>query len=258
MISCDDTGSGPAIVLIHGFPLCRLMWQPQVVALQQAGYRVITPDLPGFGASAALSEPASMKRYADEVVALLDHLRIETAVIGGMSMGGYVLLELVASHPQRLTAALYLVTRAAADDNAGKMRRDALVEAVRRGLLGLVPDAFEQVLFAPTTLRQKPELVGMVRAWMETASLEGVVGGLLAMRDRMDYVDQLPSLHAPALVVGAAEDLAIPPAHAELMASKLPDAELHILPEVGHMANLENPEAFNRVLLDFLSARRLY
>jgi pimeloyl-ACP methyl ester carboxylesterase len=228
------------------------MWQPQATALQQAGYRVILPDLPGFGASPALSEPASMSRYADELMALLDHLRIETAVIGGMSMGGYVLLDLVARYPQRLTAALYLVTRASADDPAGKTRRNELADAVRHGRLELVPNAFEQVLFAPATLRQQAELVDRVRRWMEAASPEGVVGALMAMRDRQDYVDRLPSFHVPALVIGATEDLAIPPAHAELLAAKLPDAELHIIPAAGHMANLEQPAVFNRILLDFL------
>jgi pimeloyl-ACP methyl ester carboxylesterase len=257
MVCYDDKGSGPAVVLIHGFPLSRQMWQPQVGALQQAGYRVITPDLPGFGASAALTGPASMSGYADEVIALLDHLRVEIAVVGGMSMGGYVLLDLVERYPQRLAAALYLLTRAAADDTAGKARRSELAETVRRGRLESVPEAFEQLLFAPATLRRRPELIDAVRSWMAEASAEGVVGALLAMRDRKDYVDLLPSFHVPALVVGAAEDLAIPPAHAELLAAKLPAAELHIIPEAGHMANLEQPGAFNRILLDFLSKREV-
>lgn len=255
MLACDDSGSGPAVVLIHGFPLCRQMWQPQAAALRQAGYRVIIPDLPGFGESPPLSGDASMGGYADAVIALLDQLQIETAVIGGMSMGGYVLLDLVERYPQRLWAAMYLVTRAAADDDAGKGRRSDMAEAVRSGNLDQVPTTFEQLLFAPATLRQQPELVDRVRRWMETAAPAGVIAALLAMRDRKDYLDLLPTLNVPALVVGAAEDLAIPPAHAEVLAAGLPRAELHIIPHAGHMANLEQPAAFNAILLAFLAGQ---
>ena len=255
MIACDDGGRGPAVVLIHGFPLCRRMWQPQAAALRQAGYRVILPDLPGFGASPPLPGGASMSAYADAVIALLDHLAIDTAVVGGMSMGGYVLLDLAERYPRRLQAAMYLVTRAAADDDAGKGRRSDLAAAVGSGDLRQVPDAFEQLLFAPATLKARRKLVSTVRDWMQEASPEGVIGALLAMRDRKDYVDLLPILRVPGLVVGAALDLAIPPLHAEVLAAGLPDAELHIIPRAGHMANLEEPAAFNQVLLNFLAKR---
>ncbi len=254
LLSYDDRGSGPAVVLIHGFPLCRQMWQPQVKALTAAGFRVIVPDLPGFGGSAALAGTPTIGRYADAVIGLLDHLAIETAVVGGMSMGGYVLLDLAARHPHRLKAGMFLVTRAAADDSAGKVRRDELAGAVRSGDLGVVPESFEKLLFAPSTLRNRPTLIAAVRHWMNTAAPEGVVGGLLAMRDRRDYLEALPTLRLPALVVGAAEDAAIPPAHAEALAAGLPDARLRIIPAAGHMANLEQPAAFNQALLDFLDA----
>jgi 3-oxoadipate enol-lactonase len=253
MLAYDDRGSGPAVVLIHGFPLCRQMWQPQAEALRLAGYRVIIPDLPGFGTSPLLSGDASMGGYADAVIALLDQLQIETAVIGGMSMGGYVLLDLVERYPQRLRAAMYLVTRAAADDDAGKVRRSDMAEAVRSGNLDQVPTTFEQLLFAPATLHQQPDLIDQVRRWMEAAPPAGVIAALLAMRDRKDYLERLPTLSVPALVVGAAEDLAIPPAHAEALAAGLPHAELHIVPHAGHMANLEQPAVFNAILLTFLA-----
>ncbi|MBE0596661.1 MAG: alpha/beta hydrolase, partial [Desulfuromonadales bacterium] len=122
-LACDDVGSGPTVLLIHGFPLCRRMWQPQARALAAAGYRVIAPDLRGFGDSAAPAGPYSMSVFADDMIRLLDHLQIDKAVVGGMSMGGYVLLNLLERHPGRASAALFLVTRAGADDDAGKVKR---------------------------------------------------------------------------------------------------------------------------------------
>lgn len=252
----DDVGEGLPVVLLHGFPLSRQMWRPQAEVLTKAGYRVITPDLPGFGASQPLAGPAGMEAYADAVIALLDELGIDRAVVGGMSMGGYVLLNLVERYPQRLLAALYLVTRAAADDAPGKARRGDLAGAVRGGDREVVPEAFEKLLFAPETPKKRPELVAAVRQWMDAAAPEGVVGGLLAMRDRKDYLDLLSTFALPSLVIGATEDAAVPPAHAEALAAGLPDADLHIIPRAGHMANLEQPEAFNRILLEFLEKLR--
>jgi pimeloyl-ACP methyl ester carboxylesterase len=256
-LACDDHGAGLPVVLIHGFPLCRRMWESQVKALVEAGFRVICPDLPGFGDTPPLTGPVSMDTYADAVIALLNQLGIDRAVVGGMSMGGYVLLNLAERYPQRLVAALYLVTRAAADDAAGKVRRQELADQVRSGNLTVVPEVFESLLFAPGTPKLRPELVTMVRGWMNAASPEGVAGGLLAMRSRRDYLALLPTLHVPALVVGAAMDVAIPPAHAEVLAAGLPDAELHIIPAAGHMTNLEQPVAFNKVLMDFLKGKSL-
>ena len=113
----DDHGSGPAVVLIHGFPLCRRMWHPQIQALTNAGFRVIAPDLRGFGESDAPDGPYSMELFADDIVELLDHLGIDEAVVGGMSMGGYVLLNLLERHRQRLRGAVFITTHATADDD---------------------------------------------------------------------------------------------------------------------------------------------
>jgi pimeloyl-ACP methyl ester carboxylesterase len=228
------------------------MWQPQLAGLSEAGYRVICPDLPGFGETPLSSSPFSMGAYADAVIALLDRLGVEKAVIGGMSMGGYVLLNLLERYPDRLLGAMFLLTRAAADDAAGKEKRTLLARQVCEGNLTAVPDAFTQVLFAPDTPRKNPELVARVRQWMETTSIEGITAGLLAMRDRDDSVEKLPNFTLPALVVSAEHDMAVPLEHSRLLAERLPDAVLKIIPGAGHMANLEQPELFNAALLEFL------
>ena len=116
----DDRGSGPALLLIHGFPLCRKMWRPQFNCIPEAGFRLIAPDLRGFGESDAPDGPYSIDLFADDVVELLDHLEIDRAVVGGMSMGGYVLFNLLDRYPERLSGACFITTRAHADDSAGK------------------------------------------------------------------------------------------------------------------------------------------
>ena len=248
----DDRGIGLPTVLIHGFPLNRNLWLSQINLLSRSGYRVICPDLPGFGESPMNQKTITMSGYADAVIDLLDSLNISQAVIGGMSMGGYVLLDLVERYPKRVLAAMYLVTRAAGDDRAAREKRTFLAKEVAEGRFSVVPEAFIQVLFSPETPTKSPELVAQVQQWMNDCSAEGVVAGLLAMRDRKDYVASLHRLDVPSLVVGAEHDMAVPPDHAKVLSEGLPQAELALVPEAGHMANLERSALFNKVLLNFL------
>lgn len=247
----EDFGSGPAVVLLHGFPLRRQMWRSQVEPLVDAGYRVILPDLRGFGESEA-GPGASMDSYADDLIALLDFLGIDTAVIGGMSMGGYVLFNLLERYPQRFRAAMFIVTRAAADDAAGRDKRDTMIAAVVAGDRDLVPDAFSQVLFSYTAMSEQPQLVAEVRSWMQTTSPGGMIAALAAMRDRTDYLDRLNRFALPALVIGGSEDRTIPKEHFDALVSGLPNATPAMLANGGHMVNLECPAAFNKALVDFL------
>jgi 3-oxoadipate enol-lactonase len=253
-LAYDDQGSGPAVILLHGYPLCRAMWQPQLKVLSAAGYRVIAPDLRGFGQSPLPKGPVAMADYADDVIALMDDLGLGRAVVVAMSMGGYVLFNLTERYPKRLAGAVFSVTRAAADDEAGKLRRSALAREVAEGRPQVVVDAFKEILFAPQTLETDPELVVRVRGWLEATAPQGLIGGLLAMRDRPDATPLLPRIKVPTLVIGAELDRAIPPEHSRAIAAGIPAAHLTILPGVGHLANLEAPEAFNNLLLEFLAS----
>jgi len=250
----DDIGSGPAVCLIHGFPLDRRMWKPQVMALASAGYRVITPDLRGFGESDLPEGPYGMDIFADDMTALFDHLDIAHAVIGGMSMGGYVLLNLLERYPERVSAACFIVTRSGADDEAGKERRLALASEVMKSGPRLLADQFEKILFAAKTAEKRPELATEVYGWMMEKVAVGIAGGLLAMRERKDYTALLAGFRLPALVIGAEEDRAVPPENARALAAGLPRSTFCIIPGAGHMANLEQPMAFNNCLLEFLRA----
>lgn len=255
-VAYDDVGSGPAVVLIHGFPLNRRMWQPQLTALAAAGYRVIAPDLRGFGESAPGDGPWTMERFADDVAVLLDRLGILRAAVVGMSMGGYVLLTLLERHPSKVAAAVWLCSRASGDDEVGKARRTQLADEVEAGRPQVVTGAFSDALFAPQTPKLQPALITEVAAFMQSASLQGLAGGLRALRDRKDYTPLLGRFGRPALVFGAEHDRAVPAEQARQLAAGLPHATYHLIPEAGHMANLEQPDEVNRRLLDFLAAVR--
>jgi pimeloyl-ACP methyl ester carboxylesterase len=248
----DDDGSGPAVLLIHGFPLCRRMWHPQRRALSEAGYRVITPDLRGFGESDAPDGPYSMELFADDMAELLDHLGIGEAVVGGMSMGGYVLFNLLERCRSRVRGACFITTRANADDEAGRERRLLLARDVQKFGPQVAADAFEKLLFAEESLTERPKLVSEVYGWMTANDSRGIAGGLLAMRERKDYTPLLPGFAVPALAIGAEGDRAAPPDNARTIAAGIPGCRLAVIPEAGHMANLENPGAFNAALLEFL------
>ena len=253
-LNYGDTGSGTPILLIHGYPLSRHMWRCQTDALVAAGYRVITPDLRGFGRSDAPAGPYGMETFADDAVALLDHLEIDRAVVGGMSMGGYVLLNLLERYPARVSAACFLMTRATADDEAGKARRLALSQEVQRFGPQVIVNMFRQMLFAPDTLEANQLLVDEICQIMADTPTAGLAGALLAMRERKDYTPLLGTFRLPALIMGGDQDQAVPLEQLRIIEAGLPNSTIRIIPGGGHLVNLEQPDRFNSALLEFLQS----
>ncbi|MBU5612192.1 alpha/beta fold hydrolase [Geomonas azotofigens] len=253
-LAYDDMGTGPAVLLIHGFPLNRQMWQPQLKPIAEAGYRVIAPDLRGFGASDAPASGYNMDRFADDMIALLDAVKIEKAVVGGMSMGGYVLLNLMERYPDRVRAACFIATRANADDEAGRARRSAMAAEAERLGANPVIKIFAELLFATETAEHNPALIALVTSWMRSAAPQGLAGGLLAMRDRKDYVADLKSFQLPSLVLAGAEDRAAPLEVAHVLIDGLAGCKSRIIDKAGHMLNMEQPEIFNQTMIEFLNS----
>lgn len=251
-LAYDDSGAGPAVLLIHGFPLCRKMWQPQVKGLVDAGYRVIAPDLRGFGESDTPNGPCSMDDYADDLVGLLDHLGIDQAVVAGMSMGGYILFSMLKNSPDRVSGAVFLVTRSVADDDAGRKRRQKLAEDVLKFGPQITADIFQELLFAPGTVQQRPRLAEEVYGWMVETSSLGLAGGLLAMGARPDSTPMLSQIKIPSLVIAAGMDKACPLELGRQIAEGIPGAKLSVFEDAGHMVNLELPNDLNSCLLGFL------
>jgi len=251
-LSYEDVGSGPAIVLLHGFPLNRKMWDPQRDALISAGFRLITPDLRGFGESDAPEGSYTMSLLADDIVSLMDHLGVRQAVLGGMSMGGYVLFNLLERYRDRASAACFITTRSTVDDDSVKSGRLALLDTAEKYGAAVVAELSAPSLFADATAREKPELVRGLCEMMVSVDMRGVKGALMAMLERKDYTSLLGGFNLPSLVIGAEQDNTVRREDTRLLVEGLPDCEMCMIPGAGHMANLEQPSAFNECLINFL------
>ncbi|MCW5877796.1 MAG: alpha/beta fold hydrolase [Anaerolineales bacterium] len=247
----EENGSGKPLLLIHGFPFSSRMWAAQSDAL---GARLLAPDLPGFGDSAAV-DAASVESYAEDCVALLDALDIlEPVAVGGLSMGGYIALAFARLFPERVGALLLLSTRAGADSAEAKAGRDATIAKVQEQGPGVVAEGMFPKLLAPDTYTAQPAVAAELQAIMATASQAGVVAALGAMRDRPDASQLLPQLHMPTLVVHGVQDQVIPYSEAEAMAAALPNGQLELIEGAGHVPNLEQPQRFNQIVRDFLAS----
>jgi 3-oxoadipate enol-lactonase len=243
---------GLPVVLLHAFPLSGAMWEPQLEALKS--FRVLVPDLRGFGAT-PLAVPWFVEHAVDDVYETLSSVGVEKAVLVGLSMGGYVALRAVEKFPARVKALVLCDTRAEADANENKIKRAAAVEFVRaRGVAPFV-GPFLNDAFAPKTATDKPKVVQFLRAVAEKAAPEAVMAALAALAARADMTAALPKITVPTCVIVGSHDKITPLALSETMRSRVPGAELHVIPDAGHFSNAENPEAFNERLVSFL--RRL-
>ena len=248
-LAYDDRGAGLPVVLLHGFPFSRRMWAPQAVLAER--YRLITPDLRGFGDSEGV--PGSLDQLADDVQALVEHLGLRDWVLGGFSMGGYVVFRYLARHGQRMRGLLLLDTRAEPDSPEGRQRRlDAIARIEREGPQGYLDD-FVSLVVSLRTLRDRPEVCRTVRALME-ARPASLAGALRAMADRPDSTPLLAQITVPVLVVVGADDQATPVASARAMAETIPRSRLEVIPDAGHVANLEQPQRFTEAVVRFLDA----
>jgi pimeloyl-ACP methyl ester carboxylesterase len=249
----EDLGRGLPVVLLHAFPFDRAMWEPQCEPIAAAGFRVLAPDLPEFGETTPGSEVFAIERSADVIADLLDEIGIEKAVIGGLSMGGYIAMAFARRHPQRLLALILADTKAAPDDAEAKAGRDRLIANVKDGGTTAAAEALLPKLFSPTTLDRQPEVMELARAIILRQRAAAIIAALYALRDRPDAAPGLAAVTVPTLVLVGEDDAVTPPLAAARIAGSIRGAELVHVPSSGHLSNLENPAAFNSAVISFLS-----
>ncbi len=246
----DMAGSGEAVLFLHAFPLHRAMWEGQVEALRGRA-RTLTVDFRGFGESDAPPGPYRLEGFADDALRVAEQLGIRRATVVGLSMGGYVAFRLVERAPEFARALVLADTRAEPDAPEAKTRRYALAERVEREGVAAMAD-FLAGLLGPTSKAERPQVAARVKEIVGAPDQRAVAETLRALGERPDSRPLLPRISVPTLVLVGEEDTLTPPDGARVIAAGVAGARLEIIPNAGHLSNLEAADVFNRELVGFL------
>jgi pimeloyl-ACP methyl ester carboxylesterase len=242
-----DQGNGPAVLLIHAFPLNHTMWHPQVAALAPR-FRIIAPDIRGFGESLPAT-PWTIEEMCGDLAEFLDNLNVKTCAVAGLSMGGYIGLPFCLNYPDRVRQIILANTRARADNETEKAARTDMIAALEQHGAGILPDRMLPRLLQPNP---SPEVVQLVRSIMANTSASAAIYAVMAMRDRPDCSTLLHQIKSPALVIAGEHDMITNINECRSIAEGIPGGRFVSIPGAGHLSNLENPQEFNRALTDFL------
>jgi pimeloyl-ACP methyl ester carboxylesterase len=252
-----DEGSGHPLLFVHGFPLDHRMWRKQLARFANS-YRVIAPDLRGFGASGGGEGLVTMEQFADDLSAILDTLGVvEPVTFVGLSMGGYIAWQFLRKYRRRLRALVLCDTRAAADSPAAAENRLKVAETVEAEGTDALARAMLPKLFAKRTIETRPELVEQLRQVILDADPKGVAAAQRGMAARPDSTEVLASIDVPTLVVVGEEDQISPVDEMRRIAEAIPISQFAVVARAGHMSPLENPKEFNAILSEFLSRHGL-
>ncbi|QKG25427.1 alpha/beta fold hydrolase [Actinomadura verrucosospora] len=249
-----DVGTGTPLVLLHAFPLSSAMWLEQRQGLVNR-FRVVTPDLRGFGGSRLGTDEPSVDAMADDIAHLFRGLGLRRAVVGGLSMGGYVAMALCRRHPDLVLGVVLASTRAGADTPAVRETRLRQADAIDRdGTVQVLLDEVLPGLVGPTTYRQRALVYGRVRGLVQATPPPAAAWAQRAMAARPDAFETLRGLKVPALVMAGDEDTIATEDEARAMADALPNAELLVIPRAGHLCAVEQPDLFNQAVAEFATA----
>jgi 3-oxoadipate enol-lactonase len=251
-LSVNVSGAGAPILFVHGFPFHGGMWDDQAAALSE--WQVVVPDLRGFGASGAGAPDAwTMDTFADDLARLIDALELGPVVLCGLSMGGYVAFAFWRRHRDLCRGLVLADTRAEADTEAGRAGRQEMAERVQAEGTAFVVDGMLPKLLSGYTRRERPGVVERVRAMIDGTPADTIARAQRAMAARPDSTRDLGGIDVPVLVVAGEEDAIVPVEVTERMATRIPGARLELVPDAGHLAPMEDPAAFNRVLGGWLA-----
>jgi len=250
-IEYDDVGNGMPLLLIHGFPLDRSLWRSQIEGLQSAA-RVVAPDLRGFGQSGDAPETMTMDEYAADLKALLDALNVKQAVVCGLSMGGYIALAFLAKYPGMLKGLILANTRAGADSEQAREARYANAQKAFDEGVPAIAEGMLPKMLTEATRANRDSLTAYVRSMMAHQPAKGVAAAQRGMAARPDRTSMLAAINIPTLIITGSADTLIPPSESEAMAKAIPGSKLVVVPDVAHLSNVENPDAFNAAVREFI------
>ena len=251
-IKFEDHGDGVPLVLLHGFPLSRRMWEPQKKELVSENVRLILPDLRGFGETKSLADINTMEEMAWDVAELLDDLKIEKAIIGGLSMGGYVTFALFRLQPDLFSGWVLCDTTSAADTEEKRENRFKLIKKIEEVGSQVLIDNMLPVLVGEFTKENNRELLADLEQRFADTEPQAAMGALRGMAARKDNSDLLPEINVPTLFIFGEDDALTGTETGRKMHSQVKDSELCIIKNAGHYSNLEQPEQFNEALISFI------
>ena len=253
VISYDDFGNGALpIIFIHGFPFDKSSWKPQMDFLKTT-HRVIAYDIRGFGKSTVGDEKLSITLFADDLIHLMDMLQISKAIVCGLSMGGYILLNAIYRYPQRFAAIVLAGTQCGADrPEARSKRRKAIVDIETDGLIDFA-DNFITSVFSEKFLMSENEQTSEIKDTILNTSVNTVTQTLNALAIRWETCSTLNEINVPTLILCGSKDVVTPPAKAKYLHTEIENSVLQIIESAGHLSNIEQPEKFNEHLFNFIS-----
>lgn len=256
-LSVNDFGEGnqPALVFIHAFPLCSRMWDPQIDEFK-AKYRVIVYDLRGFGFSDVHDTHLTIDSHVEDLLSVMQSLKIDKPVLCGISMGGYIALRAMELHPDKFKAAILCDTKSEADSNQPKIARAAQINQIKSGGRSIFSENFLKNALGEIAEedQEKKKVAARLAEILSWQKDEGITGALLTLAARTDTTEFLEKLDIPVLVIVGENDRLTPPEYSKMLYSKIRSAKLAVIQGAGHFPNMEKPEAFNKEINNFLNS----
>lgn len=250
-LSAERIGSGKPLVLLHAFPLNHRMFKIE----ELPGYQVILPDFPGFDSKGSVDSNLNMEIAADALnkyltAFLTTHQKI---ILGGISMGGYLAFEFLRKFPEKVSKLILISTKANLDSPETQKRRIEMANQVEIDGVGYLPRVMLPGLLGNSTLTNKPQIVEEVKKMILMANPTAIAAAQRAMAVRRDQTKLLSEINIPTMVIAGREDKLIPVKEAEFMAQTIPNCELKVIEDVGHLVPIENPDFFLKILSDFIN-----
>jgi pimeloyl-ACP methyl ester carboxylesterase len=243
--------SKPTVIFIHGFPFNKYMWQAQINLLKDK-YHVIAYDVRGHGNSELGTEELSIDLFGEDLIGFMNALKLDKVILCGLSMGGYITLNVLSKHQDRFMGALLCDTTCTADSPEGKEKRKKNIERVKvEGLTNYTEESLK-ILFAPESLTNHAEIVEKIRNTIVNTPVETITKTLTALGNREETCSKLAQIKIPVTILVGEKDMLTPISTARLLHENILNSTLHLISEAGHLSNLENPNQFNMILDDFL------
>jgi 3-oxoadipate enol-lactonase len=253
----DYEGTGFPLIFVHAFPMSSNMWQPQVEFFESK-FRVITYDVRGLGLSKSINNQFTMETYANDLLSIIEYLNLEKVFVCGVSMGGYIIMRSYIKNPGKFKGIILADTRAEKDDDTGLISRSNIIFNLLNDKENKFRNEFIST-FLTKLINKKNYDNLLIRNFLEKIidenTNEGICGAQLALATRINSIDYLKSFNVPALILVGEDDVLTPPSCAETINNLILDSILKIIPDSGHLSNLENPIIFNKYILDFLESQ---